>query len=110
MKTLKFSKDLIPLIIFGEKTVTWRLFDDKDLKEGDEVLFSSKETGEGFARVLLTEVEEKTFKELTDKDKENHESFESDERMLETYSKYYNTDVNMDTPLKVVRFKIIERL
>jgi hypothetical protein len=31
MKTLKFYDNLIPLILSGEKTSTWRIFDDKNL-------------------------------------------------------------------------------
>jgi len=36
MKSLKFSAELVPLILSGEKTMTWRFWDDKDLDSGDE--------------------------------------------------------------------------
>ena len=35
MKTLKFRKELSELILKKEKTTTWRIFDDKDIKQGD---------------------------------------------------------------------------
>jgi len=108
MKTLKFSKNLIPLIISGKKDTTWRLFDDKDLKEGDEVIFLDKETKKPFTKVLLIKVQEKTFKQLAEEDKEGHEAFKSEEEMLKTYSDYYRTEVNIDTPLKVIKFKLKE--
>lgn len=37
MKTLKFRSHLADLILKGEKDVTWRLFDDKDLTIGDQL-------------------------------------------------------------------------
>ncbi len=36
MKSLKFRSHLVPLILSGQKYVTWRLLDDKDIKAGDE--------------------------------------------------------------------------
>jgi len=60
-KTLKFSKNLIPLMLSGKKDTTWRLFDDKGLKEGDEVIFLDKETQKPFAKVLLIEVQIKGY-------------------------------------------------
>ena len=108
-KTLKFSKKIIPLVLSGEKTVTWRLFDDKDLIEGDEVIFLDKETKQPFVEASLVEVREKMFKDLTEEDKRGHEGFKNKEEMLKTYSDYYKTEVTLDTPLKIVRFKIIKK-
>ena len=97
-------------MLSGEKDTTWRLFDDKDLKEGDEVIFLDKEKQKPFAKVLLIEVQEKTFKELIEEDKKGHESFKSEEEMLKTYSDYYKTEVSLDTPLKVIKFKLKESI
>lgn len=110
MKTLKFSKKLIPDIISGRKTMTWRCLDDKDLKVGDEVLFLDKETKQPFAKVILTEVEEKIFKDLTDEDKKGHEDFKSEEEMFKTYSEYYKTEITPETSLKVIKFKLLEKI
>ena len=110
MKTLKFSKNLIPDIISGRKTVTWRCFDDKDLKVGDEILFLDKETKQPFAKVLLAEVEEKIFKDLTDEDKKGHEEFKNEEEIFKAYSEYYKTEIIPATSLKVIKFKLLEKI
>jgi len=107
LKTLKFSKNLIPTILSGEKTITWRCFDDKNLKEGDELLFLNSETKNPFAKASLVKVQEKTFKKLTDEDKKGHEEFRNDEEMFKIYSEYYGTEINPDTSLKVIKFKIL---
>ena len=72
---LKFSKNLIPLILSEEKTKTWRLFNDKNLQKGDEILCLDRENNKPFAKALLTEVTERTFRELTEKDKVGHEEY-----------------------------------
>lgn len=107
MKTLKFTKSHIPLMLSGEKTTTWRLFDDKNLKEGEEITCLNSETKELFAKVLIINVKEKTFRELTEEDKRGHEGFENNEEMLKIYSGYYNIEVTLDTPLKIIKFKVI---
>ena len=43
MKTLKFEPELAEKILSGEKTTTWRLWDDKALKAGDSVEFINKQ-------------------------------------------------------------------
>jgi len=48
-------------MLSGKKDTTWRLFDDKGLKEGDEVIFLDKETQKPFAKVLLIEVQIKGY-------------------------------------------------
>ena len=80
MKTLKFAPDLVPLILNGSKTSTWKLFDDKDLTEGDELSLVNKESGEEFAKVKVTSIKQTTLGELTDQAREGHEPFESDEQ------------------------------
>lgn len=80
MKTLKFAPDLVPLILNGSKTSTWKLFDDKDLTEGDELSLVNKESGEEFAKVKVTSIKQTTLGELTDQGREGYEPFESDEQ------------------------------
>ncbi len=106
MKTVKFRPYLIPLVLRGEKTCTWRLFDDKDLKEGDELSLLNWETKEEFAKAVITKIEEKKLKDLEESDFEGHEKFESDEKMYETYRKYYGDKVTPDTIVKMVDFKL----
>lgn len=56
MKTLKFESKLCDLIIQGEKITTWRLFDDKNLTEGDEFELVNYETKEGFGFGIITKL------------------------------------------------------
>lgn len=65
MKTLKFAPDLVSLVLSGDKTSTWRVFDDKNLEVGDELLFLNKETGEEFAKALITAVRVKCLGDIT---------------------------------------------
>ncbi len=106
MKTLKFTSDLVPLILSGEKTSTWRLFDDKKLQQGDELLFIENETGREFAKATITSVWERKFEDLTDTDWDGHEKFASEKDMYEAYSKYYKLEVTPTTVLKVIHFKL----
>ena len=103
MKTLKFRAKLIEKMKNGEKFVTWRLFDDKDLQEGERVELINWEAGTKEGEATIINLREKKFKELTEEDKEGHEKFESDEEMYATYSKYYYTTVDENTSLKLLR-------
>lgn len=107
MKTLKFREKLSKLILSGEKTTTWRLFDDKDLQVGDEVIFLVKETLEEFARAKLLEVTETTFENLTADDFDGHEKYSSSEEMYQTYSEFYQRTVDAKTPVKIIKFELL---
>ncbi|MFW5990836.1 MAG: ASCH domain-containing protein [Candidatus Nanoarchaeia archaeon] len=107
IKPQKFRESLAEQILNGEKTCTWRLFDDKDLSEGDVVYFVVWETDKKFEKVKLVDIKEKTFSELIDADREGHEKFSSEEVMYKTYSKYYNREVNKNTKFKIIKFKLI---
>jgi hypothetical protein len=107
MKTLKFMPNLIPLVLSGEKTSTWRLFDDKDLQKDDNLLLIDKTTGKEFAKAIIVKTEEKKLKDLEDSDFNGHEKFESEEKMYETYKSYYGDKVNPETIIKMVDLKLI---
>ena len=107
MKTLKFRESLSKLILQGEKNTTWRLFDDKNLSEGDIISFLVGEKKEEFAKAKLIEVKETIFGKLTDKDWDGHEKFLSDEEMYKTYSKYYNCQVDKNNPVKIIKFELL---
>lgn len=109
MKTVKFRPDLVPLVLSGEKDSTWRLFDDKDLRVGDEIELLVFVTLERFATATITKVMEKSFKDLTAEDKQGHEQYASDQEMYETYTRYYKTLVGPDTPVKLIWSSIPDR-
>lgn len=108
MKTLKFSEDLVPMVLSGEKTSTWRLFDDKDLQVGDELSFVDKKTGNEFATAKIISVREKPLGKIDDSDFTCHEKFANKEEMIETYKKYYGDSVNDNTIVKMIEFRVLQ--
>ncbi len=105
MKTLKFAPHLVEKIISGEKTITWRLFDDKDLQEGDDLIFVNKETGEQFGTATITSLKIKTLGTLEADDWMGHEKFSSDEEMYAKYRNYYPDEaVDQNTEVKILTF------
>ena len=107
MKILKFAPHLVPSILSGGKTTTWRLFDEKDLKVGDKLVFINKENGEKFAKAKIISISEKKLGELEGRDFEGHERYKDQKVMIENYRKYYGDKVTLDTKVKMVRFKLI---
>lgn len=107
MKNLKFRKNLVPLVLSGQKTSTWRLFDDKNLSVGDKVELLVFVTKELFGKAIITEVITKPFRNLSEADKDGHEGFANDKEMYATYSKYYDCKVDGDTELKIIRFELV---
>lgn len=105
-KTLKFKNYLAEMILEGKKDVTWRLFDDKDLSVGDEVLFINKDTGNEFGTATLTHIREKALGDIDEGDFSGHEKFESTEKMCETYREYYGDKVTPETIVKIIKFEL----
>jgi hypothetical protein len=106
----KFIDNLSDLILSGEKDTTWRIEDDKNLYIGDDVLFIKSCDLTQVAKCVLFGFVEIFFGELDDLDWDWHEKFSSDRKMYETYSKYYSKIINMDSKLKIIKFKILEKL
>lgn len=107
MKTLKFRKELSELILKKEKTTTWRIFDDKDIQQGDVMQFLVWETKELFANAKIIDVIEKKFKDLNEQDLDGHEKFASKEEMYATYTTYYDKTVDENTLVKIIKFELI---
>lgn len=107
MKALKFAPDLVRLIRDGKKTSTWRLFDDKDLCEGDEVELVNAGTGEIFAEAKLGVIREKPLSAITDADyEEGHERYDSVDELLASFRGYYGDRVTLDALVKIVPFQV----
>lgn len=107
IKTLKFVPELVPLVLNGSKTSTWRLFEDKNLSKGDELILINKGTLQEFAKARITEVKELPLKDLGEEDKKGHETFSSLQQMYQTYAGYYNKKVDGNTLIKIIRFKLL---
>lgn len=110
MKTLKFGHDFARMILRGEKTSTWRLYDDKDLSVDDALKFIDKvdpdspDTWKVIGQGKINEVVEKRLGDTTKADMQGHELYDSKEDMLRAYKQYYGERVTLDTPVKIVRF------
>lgn len=107
MKILKFRPHLVKEILEGRKTMTWRLFDDKDLQVGDKLEFLNAETKEKFAEAEITDIKEKKLEEIKDSNYEGHERYDSQEEMIKHYKNYYGDKVNLDSVVKIIGFKIL---
>lgn len=107
MKTLKFRSNLAQMILNGQKTVTWRLFDEKDLQVGDQLELIEWESKNVFARAEITRITEKQLGAISEPDFLGHERFESTAEMLKHYQDYYGNRVTMETMIKVVEFKLL---
>jgi len=109
MKSLKFKSNLVEQILNGNKTVTWRLFDDKDLREGDGFEIINADTKEVVGQAIISEVKEKNLAEITEADYEySHYDKETQTEMLEHYRKIYGDKVSLDTIVKIIKFKLSE--
>ncbi len=106
LKTLKFRPHLVTLILSGEKTTTWRLFDDKDLQAGDKVEFLNSTTKNIVAHAVLTKVYTKPLGKVEDVDYAGHEKYENADAMLAKFREYYGDRVNVDTVVKIIHFKL----
>jgi hypothetical protein len=106
-KALHFAPNLVPLVLNGSKTTTWRLFDDKDLSVGDTLEMLETGSERHFASSSIVSVQVLTLGELWKGKMEGHEKYKSEQEMYDTYRGYYNHPVGPDTEVKVIRFKLI---
>ena len=106
-KKMHFHKKHTTPIILGDKTATWRLWDDKNLAAGDMVDFLETETEKKFATAVIINTVEKPIGKLTTEDRIGHEEFQNQKEMYEAFEKYYKKPVGPETIVKIVRFKLI---
>ena len=107
MKTIKFKSFKAQWILDGTKTATIRLFDDKDLQVNDELEFINSDTGESFGKAIITEITYKNLGDVDDVDLEGHERWDSKKEMLESLKVYYGDKVNLNTEVKIIKFKLL---
>lgn len=84
-----------------------RLFDDKDIKEGDELELFDSDLEKVFAKAVISEVLFRKLEDVEDVDLDGHEKWNSKEEMLENLKIYYRDKISLDTPVKIVRFRLI---
>lgn len=110
MKSLKFDHENAELIQSGQKHITWRIDDDKDLRVSDVVAVVDK-LNPGSAsswKVIgtgqINAITEKRIGDLTDADKKEHGGFALSGNMLSTLRNYYGPQVSEETPIKIINF------
>lgn len=96
------------MVLSGEKDITWRLWDDKDLQVGDIVILIRRPELVSFGRAELVSIIEKPIGMLTEEDRKGHETFVDNEEMYATYTRYYGKAVGPDTPVKIIKFRLIK--
>ncbi len=109
MKTLKLFDHLAPLVLSGEKTSTWRMFDDKNLQVGDDIRFIKTNTGEEFVTARIVDIVEKKLSEISDDDYADHERYKDAEELLSAFRKAYGERVTLDDVVKIVRFQVTSK-
>ncbi|PIR41163.1 MAG: hypothetical protein COV31_02000 [Candidatus Yanofskybacteria bacterium CG10_big_fil_rev_8_21_14_0_10_46_23] len=107
MKTLKFKAYLVQPILIGQKTKTWRLFDDKDIQVADLIDFLNYETGETFARAEVLKVTEKSLAQIGDSDYAGQERYKNLDEMVRHYRDLYGDRVDLNTKVKIINFKLL---
>ncbi len=106
MKPLKFKHEFVKEILKSKKTTIWRLFDDKNLRKGDELDLIDRDSEESFGKAKILDVEKKKIKELTDFELKNHD-YTSLGDMIDSHRVYYGSKVNLQTEVKIIKFKLL---
>lgn len=109
-KTLKFKESLIELITSGQKTFTWRLFDEKQIKSGDVLIFKISETSKEFAQARAVTITEKKLCDISEMDYEKSGvSYQSLDERVGHYKKMYGENVSGENVVKIIQFELIEK-
>jgi len=110
MKSLKLDHNLAQEVIAGRKASTWRLYDDKDILVNDTVRLIDKvdpanpATWKVIGTAQISAVIQKRFADIDEADYEGRENFTTTDELLKTYQGYYGPQVDMQTPVKIIRF------
>lgn len=110
MKQLKFEHTYAKDILSGDKTATFRVKDDKDIRAGDRVQVIDKVDGDRPTKwlipgeLLIDSVESIALEELTDKQMSKGESFKTIESMVQAFRRYYGEYIDRKTPVTVLNF------
>lgn len=108
LKTIAFAPKHIPHILAGTKTATLRFWRKSDIVPNETIFLIDAFQKMPFALARVTSIEQKTFDQLDDEDKDDsghEESFEDFQRQLQAD---YKIPVLRKTPFLVVRFAVID--
>jgi hypothetical protein len=102
-----FAKNLVPLVLSGAKTLTYRLGNKYAFLEiGDEINVKNSSTDKIFGRVKIIEKDWTTFKDLPI-DRKGHEAYKSKAKQRQTFEQYYGK-INDKDKMLVLRFRLIK--
>ena len=110
MKTIKLDHSLALKVLCGEKRSTWRVFDDKQLSVGDDILLIDKvdpedeSTWRSIGCGVIDIVTEKRIRDITELDYEAPEEYTSHQEIVDTFKQYYGDSVTTNTPVKIIHF------
>lgn len=103
---LGFAENLVPKVLDGTKTLTYRLGDKYDfLNVGDVFLIENSATKQAFAEVVLTLKEKTTFADLPI-DRVGHETYSSKEEQRRVFEGFYKRPVADDEPVLILGFQV----
>ena len=106
--SIGFATNLVPLILDGTKTLTYRIGEKFDfLKVGDEIDVRDSSDDKVFAKVKISEKSHTTFKELPI-NRVGHEVYSSKQEQRETFEKYYG-EVKDEDKILILGFSVIEQ-
>lgn len=106
--SIGFAPNLVPLILNGSKTLTYRIGDKYDfLQVGNEIDVRDSSNDKVFAKVKIIEKGYTTFADLPI-GRAGHEVYSSKQEQRNTFEKYYGEVKNNDKVL-ILGFTVIEK-
>ncbi|GEM_PF-1436566 len=102
-KSLKFPSHFVEAILKQGQGITTRLFDEKNISEGDVVDFLENGTNKRFATVKIEKVDETTFGEAM-KDAKDMQG------MYDQYATYYKRQITSEVPMKIIHYEFVDKL
>jgi hypothetical protein len=109
-KQLKFEHQLAINIVKGEKSSTFRFFDDKNIRVGDVVQVIDKvEKANPVTWLIIGEahvqqVIEKRLCDVAGDDWLGHEPYANLQDFIDTHTQYYKQPIMPETPIKIIQF------
>ena len=106
LKKLRFRSHYIPKILSVATTTTWRMFDEKKLSKGDELILVNSDTEEEFGRAIIISVRKKSLRHVKVGDLPTHEQPRTIKHVLDVFRDYYGDYIPADTEVKIITFEV----
>lgn len=106
-KVIGIAGYMVPDVLAGTKTCTWRLYDTKGFVVGDQIMLVNSAIEKPFAKALVTKVVTKPLQEIDDEDYVGHVRYESTEAMYADLRKYYGDRVTPQAPVTIYHFRLL---